>query len=47
IVTLVSSLSFWKLRPRDGEAVSAGATEPVAQASPGLGVKSQEVLSRN
>jgi EmrB/QacA subfamily drug resistance transporter len=37
VVTLVSSLSFWKLRPRDGEAVSAGAAEPVAQASPGLG----------
>jgi EmrB/QacA subfamily drug resistance transporter len=36
-VTLISSLSFWRLRPEDGESVSRGAKAPVADASPGLG----------
>jgi EmrB/QacA subfamily drug resistance transporter len=37
LVTLVSSLSFWKLRPQDGQSISAGRGGPVADASPGLG----------
>jgi hypothetical protein len=36
-VTLASSLSFWKLRPQDGETVSAGTGGRGADAGTGLG----------
>jgi EmrB/QacA subfamily drug resistance transporter len=36
-LTLVSSLSFWRLRPQDGQNVSQGAAAPAANATPGNG----------
>ncbi|MBC7471349.1 MAG: MFS transporter [Ramlibacter sp.] len=36
-LTLVSALSFWRLRPEDGQSVSRGATVPVAEAGQGPG----------